>query len=226
MGKGGSPLKHLLMQGKSSCTIEGNAISGRGLACKAHNCWLPEALLLGGTVGPQRCIEPCEEESGAMVPALEEEAPLMLEKAGDGNVRKEKKEKHKKEKKHKHKHKHKSGHKRHRDDEDAAEVENVHAAVKPHSAEPETRANGKATHDFADKGGSDCESGEIPTAEDDRGEALESTPAGKPAEASRTTGRSLEAADQQSNGASTRCGSVSFWTMLHPANFFLLVHNT
>ena len=149
------------------------------------------------------------------MPALEEEAPLMLEEeAGEGNVRKEKKEKHKKDKKHKHKHKHKSGHKRHRDDEDAAEVENVHAAVKPHSAEPETRSNGKATHDVAEKCGSDCESGEIPTAEDGRGEALESIPAGKPAEASRTTGRSLEAADQQSNGGSTRCGSVCCWTRL------------
>ena len=160
-----------------------------------------------------------------MVPALEEEAPLLLEEeAGEGNVRKEKKEKHKKDKKHKHKHKHKSGHKRHRDDEDAAEVENVHAAVKPHSAEPETRANGKATHDVADKGGSDCESGEIPTAEDDRGEALESTPAGTSAEASRTTGRSLEAAEQQSNGGSTRWSSVPCLTMLHPAKCFLLVH--
>ena len=82
------------------------------------------------------------------MPALEEEAPVMLEEAGEASVRKEKKEKHKKDKKHKHKHKHKSGHKRHRDDEDAAEVENVHAAVKPHPAEPETRANGKARSRF------------------------------------------------------------------------------
>ena len=147
---------------------------------------------------------------------------MLEEEAGEGNVRKEKKEKHKKDKKHKHKHKHKSGHKRHRDDEDAAEVENVHAAVKPHSAEPETRANGKATHDVADKGGSDCESGEIPTAEDDRGEALESTPAGTSAEASRTTGRSLEAAEQQSNGGSTRWSSVPCLTMLHPREMFSL----
>ena len=57
--KGVSSQKHWLMQGKSSCTAEGNAASGRGIACKAHNCWLPEALLLlGGFVRPRACIEP------------------------------------------------------------------------------------------------------------------------------------------------------------------------
>ena len=106
------------------------------------------------------------------------QVPSVLEVADSGNVKKEKKEKHKKEKKHKHKHKHKSGHKRRREDEDGAEVEMVDAAVKPRSPKPEHHANGKVTHDVADKSGSDCESGEIPTAEEKDGQTVESIAAG------------------------------------------------
>ena len=92
---------------------------------------------------------------------------------------KERKEKHKKDKKHKHKHKHKhkSGHKRRREEEDGAEVETVHADV-TRSPDPARLANGKVPHDVADKDGSDCESGEIPTAEDKTAQALESKAAG------------------------------------------------
>ena len=113
-----------------------------------------------------------------MVEDQEKNVPAVVEVADDGDARKEKKERHKKDKKHKHKHKHKSGHKRHREEEDGAEVETVPAAVKPGSSEPERRANGKVTHDVADKAGSDCESGEIPTAEDITGVANESGAAG------------------------------------------------
>ena len=121
---------------------------------------------------------PREGESGAMVEGQEKDVPAVVEVADDGDARKEKKEKHKKDKKHKHKHKHKSGHKRHREEEDGAEVETVPAAVKPGSSEPERRANGKVTHDVADKAGSDCESGEIPTAEDTKGVVMDSGAAG------------------------------------------------
>ena len=108
----------------------------------------------------------------------EMEVPSVLEVADSGDVKKEKKEKHKKEKKHKYKHKHKSGHKRSREDEDGAEVEIVDAAVKPRSPKPEHRANGKVTHDVADKSGSDCESGEILTAEEKDGQTVESLAVG------------------------------------------------
>lgn len=140
-----------------------------------------------------------------MVPDHEEEVAVVLEEAGSGNARKDKKEKQKKEKKHKHKHKHKSGHKRCREEEDGAEVENVHAAVKPHSSEPEKRANGTVPHDDADKAGSDCESGEIPAAEEQGEEARESTAAGGTRSENTAAPRGADGEEGPGKGDSSRC---------------------
>lgn len=119
-----------------------------------------------------------EEESVPMVEDQEKEVPPVLEEAESEEGGKEKKEKHKRDKKHKHKHKHKhkSGHKRRRDEEDGAEVDTVHATVTG-SPDRARLANGKVPHDVADKIGSDCESGEIQTADDTKAKASESTAA-------------------------------------------------
>ena len=122
----------------------------------------------------------------------------VLEEAETGVTGKEKKEKQKKHK-HKHKHKHKSGHKRRREEEDGAEVETVHAAV-TRSPGPARLANGKVPHDAADKAGSDCESGEIPTAEDAKGQTLESTAAADRQDSPGDAGRPLANDEQQSVG--------------------------
>ena len=141
------------------------------------------------------------EESASVVEDLEKVVPPVLEEAENEENGKDKKEKHKKDKKHKHKHKHKhkSGHKRRREEEDGAEVETVHAAV-TRSPDPARFANGKVPHDVADKTGSDCESGEIPTAEDTKAQTLDSTAAGDWKGRAEDAGRPLGTAQQESAG--------------------------
>ncbi len=116
-----------------------------------------------------------EEEAGPVIEDQETVVLPVLNGAESEEGGKERKEKHKKDKKHKHKqkHKHKSGHKRRREEEDGAEVETVHADV-TRTPDPARLADGKVPHDVADKAGSDCESGEIPKAEDTKAQALES----------------------------------------------------
>ena len=147
-----------------------------------------------------------------MVEDLDKVVPPVLEEAENEEIGKVKEEKHKKDKKHKHKHKHKhkSGHKRRREEEDAAEVEIVHAAV-TRSSDPARLANGKVPHDVADKAGSDCESGEIPTAEDNKAQTMESTAAVDREGQTEGAGRPLGTDEKESAGQ----GSVDRYVRQH-----------